>query len=220
MVARKLLSLGYDVVTEDALVLTASPAVRRLVALLRYEYRPDDAVNRLAMATLFPGVAFPESLSGEPSGGDTSLYARCEAYLLRYVTPSESDALFVATFLDEVLAFMQKYGSDLPAFLRWWEETGVKRFVAAPDTRNAVRVMTIHKAKGLDFPVVVLPFLNESFQKTGGQLPFIWSKPVQEPFARVGLIPLQLVPHVRAKERWQRCPLSPGEVWAQTNGVR
>ena len=37
---------------------------------------------------------------------------------------------------------------------------------------------------------------------------------------QVGLILLQLVPHVRAKERWQRCPLSPREVWAQTDGVR
>ena len=65
------------------------------------------------------------------------------------------------TFMDLVLDYMRDYGSDMSGFLRWWDETGCQQAVSAPRGADAVRIMTIHKAKGLEFPYLIYPFAGE-----------------------------------------------------------
>ena len=70
--------------------------------------------------------------------------------------------LYVRRFLEVVhLAESQGLGS-LPRFLEFWDQTGVEEKVPLPEAADAVRVLTIHKSKGLQFPVCVIPFHNWS----------------------------------------------------------
>ena len=63
--------------------------------------------------------------------------------------------------------------SNLPSFLIWWEEEGQSRAIKITDENDAIKVLTIHKAKGLEYPVVILPFLNWPFEKKGKE-EIIW----------------------------------------------
>jgi ATP-dependent exoDNAse (exonuclease V) beta subunit len=66
--------------------------------------------------------------------------------------------LYVRRFLEVVhLAEENGYGS-LSAFLEYWEENSDQEKVPLPENIDAVRIMTIHKAKGLEFPVAIVPF--------------------------------------------------------------
>ena len=56
--------------------------------------------------------------------------------------------------------YTKKKGNNLQAFLKWWEDTGSKKAVTSPEGVDAVRIMTIHKAKGKEFPVVIMPVFN------------------------------------------------------------
>lgn len=68
--------------------------------------------------------------------------------------------LYVQRFLEVVhLAEENGYGS-LSAFLEYWEEKSDQEKVPLPENIDAVRIMTIHKSKGLEFPVVIVPFHN------------------------------------------------------------
>jgi ATP-dependent exoDNAse (exonuclease V) beta subunit len=65
---------------------------------------------------------------------------------------------FVLSFLDEVLAHALKRDGDIGSFLQYFEQKKDKLSISTPGDRNAISVMTIHKAKGLEFPVVMFPF--------------------------------------------------------------
>ncbi len=68
---------------------------------------------------------------------------------------SDSDIQF---FLDFVFEYQQKKQPSIYDFLELWELKKDKLSVIAPEAENAIRIMTIHKAKGLEFPVVICPY--------------------------------------------------------------
>ncbi len=72
------------------------------------------------------------------------------------------DELYIRRFLEVVHLAEEKRGTSLAAFLDFWELSSAEEKVPLPESVNAVRIMTIHKSKGLEFPVIVVPFHNWS----------------------------------------------------------
>ena len=72
---------------------------------------------------------------------------------------------FITSFLDVVYAFTTKEHGGQRAFLTYWEQKKDSFSVSSSGNRNAVTVMTIHKSKGLQFPVVIFPFAEMDIYK-------------------------------------------------------
>lgn len=70
------------------------------------------------------------------------------------------EAPYIAAFQDLVLDFCEHNPSELSSFLKWWELRSPSAGIASPDGLDAVRIMTIHKAKGLEFQCVILPAIT------------------------------------------------------------
>lgn len=86
-----------------------------------------------------------------------TLYAGTE-YLIRTLLQPRSSDVYLMTFLDYVLSYQTTNGSNLSGFLELWEEQKDKLSVNISNRENAVQILTYHKAKGLQFPVVILPY--------------------------------------------------------------
>ena len=87
-----------------------------------------------------------------------SLVDLCEELLrgIRTVMDIQGDTLFLEAFMDELQSWVEVNGNDLKEFLRHWNENDF--FIGTPDDADAIRIMTIHKSKGLEFPLVIFPF--------------------------------------------------------------
>jgi ATP-dependent exoDNAse (exonuclease V) beta subunit len=184
-IARHLANNNIKVVSSDSLLLNSSLKVRLLVNAMTFYLYPDEKINRtelicnLVEHSQAENESFPFILS--QFGGLTeevqiselssqlnidiidspglSVYDFFESLVRLLGFDSDSDP-YVQFFLDEVFKFQINERKDAVDFLEYWEKIIANKSIIVPDTTNAVKVMTIHKAKGLEFPVVVFPFAD------------------------------------------------------------
>lgn len=83
--------------------------------------------------------------------------------------------------------FLQDTGSDIDAFLRSWNDTIHEKTIQS-DLVNGIRLISIHKSKGLEFDNVIIPFCDWTMEMRMGNT--IWCKPEEEPFSRLPLVPV------------------------------
>jgi ATP-dependent helicase/nuclease subunit A len=100
------------------------------------------------------------------------------------------EGVFLQALIDLTSAFVQKQNADLANFLDWWETDGKSKSVSVPEDQNAIRVMTIHKSKGLEFDVIIMPFLNWDLDDKSHR-EFMWC---EDPFHRLRYIPIKYSP--------------------------
>lgn len=105
-----------------------------------------------------------------------SLYESIEYIIRTFQLNNYSDA-YIIFFLDEVLQFSLKKSIEIDAFLEYWNDKKESLSVVVPEEKDAVRIMTIHKAKGLEFPVVIYPFDLDIYRD---QNPKVWY-PIKNP---------------------------------------
>ena len=91
-----------------------------------------------------------------------SLYETVEIIVSTFIK-EKANTSYVQYFLDLVLERDQKTQSSISDFISYWEKVGYKKSIPSPEGNNAIRIMTIHKSKGLEFPVVIYPFAEENF---------------------------------------------------------
>ena len=75
----------------------------------------------------------------------------------------------LSAFLENVFEFKTNNNSDFTSYLDYWEKKGRHQSIVIPQGIDAVKIMTIHKAKGLEFPVVVIPFATEELSNLGSR---------------------------------------------------
>lgn len=88
-----------------------------------------------------------------------NLYDICELITRTFFTQGAPNP-FVTFFMNAVFEYSEKNSLSIADFLQWWDEFGYKYSLVVPRGLNAVQVMTIHKSKGLQFPVVIFPFAD------------------------------------------------------------
>lgn len=88
-----------------------------------------------------------------------NLYNFIEYYIHEFSVENK-DTDFLLNFLELLYNYTQNTGATLKDFLHYWEEEGKETSIQASENIDAVQLMTIHKAKGLEFPVVFLPMEN------------------------------------------------------------
>ncbi len=185
-VAAQLIADGISVITEESLKVGAAVSVRKVVSVLKAVSNSADARNGYLLSHLGVDV---EALDSEVKG--RPLYEMCEriAMSLEGGVPC-GELPYFAAFMDIVLDYVAQNGSDVAGFVKWWDESGSKETVSAPKSADAVRIMTIHKAKGLGMPVVIMPFFSEKFRPGNNQTNYIWCSDTSAAL-NAGLVPIE-----------------------------
>lgn len=153
LIASKLIGEGIPVISDDSLSLKSSLVVRRMISLLHSFENPANSVGGYLASSM--GVEFPDSYH--------SLIDLCESLLrsLRGYDPESFDGetLFIQAFMDDLQSWVQVNGNNLRYYLEHWDDSEL--YIGSPANSGSVRVLTIHKSKGLEFPYVIFPFAEK-----------------------------------------------------------
>ena len=181
------------VVSEESLLVISSPAVRIVVNILkmldRCEAHNEDGrempmVLRRFEANRSEGMDTSEAFEDAIVSKDEDiadyidrLYETSKSACLDSVVEqiiksqlskqmTEENSPYLLAFLDSVVDFMSRYGSNIHHFLKWWDKVGPGLSISSPDNIDAIRVITIHKSKGLQFPCVLIPMFDWNFDQS------------------------------------------------------
>ena len=178
-------ALPVNFISNDSLFIQSSPGVQFIIAMLRYAVTPQDKVNRVLIPYLHrffirneEGMSLHEVFrqAGEeafrPFGvagfGDSgedclsfSLYETVETIIDRFgLKEKAEDVPYLIAFQDMIYEYEANNSNNISLFLEWWDKEKDKRVLATSEEADAVRILTIHKSKGLEFEYVILPFCS------------------------------------------------------------
>ena len=205
-------------VSDEAYQLDSSPAVNIIIDALRLIDNPDDIIVRARLSTAWQrhvlgdtspvahllavaprtGESIPLQKAHLPEAFDCAidtlrampLYQLCEEIChLFSITSLESQSAYVCCLFDVLTEFISRHTPDIPSFIAAFDDTlGQKK--TEDNGGHGIRIMSIHKSKGLEFGHVILPFCNWRF--TSPQAPTtLWCEPPCAPFDTLPVIPLE-----------------------------
>lgn len=88
---------------------------------------------------------------------------------IRHYRIDELQNAYVHQLLDMAAQFDLHNGPDLMSFLSYYDGVGQRTNVQLPENKHSIKVMTAHKSKGLEFPVVIIPSLRFDVKNPNGK---------------------------------------------------
>ncbi|MCQ2185471.1 MAG: UvrD-helicase domain-containing protein [Bacteroidales bacterium] len=171
LIAQHLIGLGVPVVTDASLRLKNSLSVRRLVAMMGYVDNPKDSVSAY-IAQQYNISREHASYHSLPDLVEGLYRDLCSDEQLRL--NCEDEVMYITSFMDFVMDYSNNTGNNLHEFLQYWKEKDP--VVNSASGSDAVRIITIHKSKGLAFPFVIVPFL-ETISLYDSMKTSVWAAP-------------------------------------------
>lgn len=185
-----------SIVSDEAFRLDASPAIQIIIQALRLLIHPDDFISKAYLARMYAHQPLHEGTLDSMLPAEFAehrdellrlpLYELterlCSIFQLQHM---EGQSAYLFAFFDQVSAYVNEQSTDIPAFLAEWDETLCELTIQSPEV-NGIRLISIHKSKGLEFPYVFIPFCDWSMEHSD----ILWCQPNEAPFNRLPIVPI------------------------------
>ena len=198
-----------NVVSDEAFRLDASSAVCLMVQALQLLIHPDDILTKASIVkTWLCSIQGRQMNDNEYmiAGNNLDDYLP-EAYIAHFDELStlplyelaekiysifelhriEGQGAYLCAFYDQLADFVNQNTTDIQSFLNEWNESLYKKTIQS-DEANGIRLISIHKSKGLEFDHVIIPFCDWTLEKQNDNI--IWCQPQEAPFSDLPIVPI------------------------------
>lgn len=184
----------YEMVSDEAFRLDASQAVQTLVTALHYLMHPNDDIARATLLKYALTYLDSEELVNQLTSNrqeylEIPLLDLTERLFTEFrlgeVEDMKAQSSYVCAFYDKLNAFLADNSSDIEAFLQEWDANLHGKSIHCDGT-DGIRLLTIHKSKGLEYDHVIMPYCDWQLEKSNT----IWCTPQEEPYNELPLVPV------------------------------
>ncbi len=181
-----------------ALRVIVSPKDRLSLSILTYHYQTNvmgstvftDDPNKVFLLSTEEQNSFlpPNFIQHINELEIVPLYELCERlYSIFGLDQLKGQDSYLFAYFDYLNEYIDDRMTDIDSFLTFWDETLSHKTINVR-TEDGIRIMTIHKSKGLEFHTVIVPFCSWKMFKTGE---LIWCKGSgASPFDDLPLVPI------------------------------
>ncbi|MCC5920798.1 MAG: UvrD-helicase domain-containing protein [Cyclobacteriaceae bacterium] len=158
-------------ISSTGMGINQAATVGAIVASLRYLNKPNDMSLQFTAKHLLAEVS-PIFSSEQTNEALTMLqkvleeksrenfYELSRSLIEAFELQQSDEKAYLQAFLDIIIHYAQNNEADLHQFLRYWDEEGFEKSIVIPENPDASTVVTVHKSKGLQYRVVMIPFLD------------------------------------------------------------
>ena len=197
----------FRVVSDEAFRLDASLVICMLMDALRYLINPENGIAKAQLAASYQNEVLQRSIDL-----NTLLLGNIDEFLpqefvdeadnlrlmplfelleklfgIFQLSRIEKQDAYLFSFFDAVNEYLQNNSSELTAFLTYWEEKLCYKTIPSGEIEG-IRILSIHKSKGLEFHTVLLPFCDWKLENERAS--YIWCSPQEAPFNELQLLPI------------------------------
>ena len=197
------------IVSDEAFRLDASVAVNLLVSALRLLTHPDDQLTKAAIVKRYHIDVLQEQTEDNELLLSTNnldqllpktflaqremlltmpLYELAERlHAIFELERLNEQSAYVFAFYDQLASYVNDNTADIDSFLAAWDESICGKTIQSEET-NGVRILSIHKSKGLEYNYVICPFCDWQLEKQSGNI--LWCQPEEQPFSDLPIAPV------------------------------
>ena len=172
---------SFNVLTSDALTIESNAITEFIIAVFRLATNANNNIER-GIYNRFLNKPFDHELNEEEIGllRDVAHLSPMEAFehiVERFHLNERSEHIaYLQAMHEQVIAFTTSRNADIQRYLSWWDEKGRNDSIIVEMSDNTIEIMTIHKAKGLERPVVILPYAKWDTTPRAALRPVVWAK--------------------------------------------
>ena len=172
---------GFNILMAESLTLDGCDIVEFINAVLRLSINANNDIDR-GLYNRFLGLPLDHQLDKEELEYLTmvSHLSPMEAFediVVQYKLYEHKDSIaYLQAMHEQIVVFTTSRSADITQFLAWWSEHGNKASVAVEMSDDTIEIMTIHKAKGLERDVVIIPYANWSINPSAINKPIVWAQ--------------------------------------------
>jgi len=185
-----------QIVSDEAFRLDASVAVNTIIQAFRYLTNPDDKIALAFLSKIWSDTPLHQGSVNEklPKAFTDNadmlfrmpLHELAEhIYALFRIEQIKDQSAYLCAFYDYIASFANDQQGDLYAFLKEWDETLCSKTIQSPEN-HGIRLISIHKSKGLEFPTVIIPFCDWQMEHSD----ILWCKPDAAPYDMLPIVPV------------------------------
>ena len=175
----------FDITTQEALSVNNSHAVHFIIAVMRLAINRKERIAAAIYNLYQNNGHFTATLSEEETHFLDTLRMLSPEEAFEYIAIRYADILrgqeaYIEALHEQIVRFCAGRVADLALWLNWWEENGEKQSVTVERSERSLEIMTIHKFKGLENKIIIIPYCNwrlDPLTSSGRITNNVWAKP-------------------------------------------